>query len=546
MRNHDIWLCGLAWLGFASACAGNDTALSINDPNDGLIACTLDADCPSGLICQSAICVSPEDLLPPDIEDARVVGRPEASATRLFTLATDQDALLVLKPDDLSLQAVPVPAGPQALAVVPNTEAALVLSVAAQALTWVDMEGGPAVQSVRLQRRFSAISVSPDGTWAVLWTPDGVDPDDGAEGLVAFVNIQALSQGEVEPIEVAAGFRHTDVHFIVAGARTVSVVVLGKGLATVVQVADLGGEALLAQRILLPEAFADVVGREVVAAPGADILLMRSLATPALGILQVSSSTVAQIALPGRATDIDLSPTADRAVVAIRGTGQVALLPLPEVLSSTAAMEFIDIEGVSPGQVEVAADGLHAALFSGQDGSERFGWLDLLTGELVIFSQIEKEVRSIALTPNGQGAIILHRANPDSTAADAYERAVDKDEGYSLVDLSTGFTQLKRTGAAVPLEVSFGVSGRYAAISVLDEAGGQHRLESADLSTLIVRSFNLASSPRFLGALPGGERVWVTQVHPAGRISVLDMDSGRLQTLTGFQLNAEITTGGGQ
>ncbi|CAN0558608.1 unnamed protein product, partial [Laminaria digitata] len=196
MRNHDIWLCALVlslpWAG----CSGDEALRSGAAPEDRAGACGLDSDCPAGLICQAPVCVSPEDMLPPDQEEARLVGRPAASRTRLFTLATDQDALLVLHPDSLRLEAVPVPAGPEALVVVPDREAALVLSGGARALTWVDMEGGPDVKILRLSRRFHTLSVSPDGAWAVLWTPSGTVAEDGAEGLVARVDLDALSRGE--------------------------------------------------------------------------------------------------------------------------------------------------------------------------------------------------------------------------------------------------------------------------------------------------------------------------------------------------------------
>ncbi len=546
MRNHDIWLfallLSLPWAG----CSGDEALRSGAVPEDRAGACGLDADCPTGLICQAPVCVSPEDMLPPDQEEARLVGRPAASRTRLFTLATDQAALLVLHPDSLRLEAVPVPAGREALVVVPDREVALVLSGAARALTWVDMEGGTDVKILRLARRFHTLSVSSDGAWAVLWTPSGTVAEDGAEGLVALIDLDALSQGEPALVEIAAGFRHTDVHFVHDGSRAVQAVIIAKASATVVRLDSLSDPGYRPQRLVLPPAFAEVIGREVVATPGSDVLLMRSLGAPALGVFSVFSSTVAAVSLPGLATDLDLSADGRLAVVALRGRGQVGLLPLPEVLTATEAVRYIDVPAVSPGQVELSLDGLHAAVFSAQDGSERFGWLSLGSGELTVYDQIDKQVRSIVLSPDGLGAMVLHQADPDSSAADLYERAVDQDEGYSLVDLTSGFAQLKRTGAAPAVEVAFGASGRWAAVTVLDEVSGDHRVEAADLSTLIVHSLSLASAPRFLGALPSSEQVWITQVHPAGRISVFDLQSERLQTLTGFQLNAEIVSGGGQ
>lgn len=529
----------------AVAGCGDDNAVSSRG-GDAEARCGQTSDCPTGLICRAEVCVSPEDFLPPDPEAPRIVGRPVASALYLFTLAVDASALLALDPISLALVSVPVPPGPEGLAVVPGQEAVLVLSGATRALTWVDMDGGPKVETLRLGRRYREVSVSPDGRWAVLWTPDGVTPEDGAEGLVAFVELAGLARGEAQAIEVSAGFRNTDVHFVLEGETATAAVVLSKTAATVVRLEQLGAADYRPTRILLPTAFAEVIGREVAAARGADLLLLRSLGTEALAIIDVASSTVAQFSLPGRATDIDLSPDGQTAVLALRGQGQVGVLPLQDVLSSTGSLRLIDVPGIVPGQVEVSANGVHAAVFSTQDGSERFAWLNLASGEYSIRDQIEKQVRSIVLTPDGTGAIVLHKADPDSTVADDYERAVDNDEGYSLVDLASGFAQLKRTAAAPALEVAFGTSGRFAALTLRDETLGKYQVDVADFSSLIVYSLHLASSPQFMGALPQGEKVWVTQLHPAGRISVLDLDTRRLQTLTGFQLNSEIISGGGQ
>ncbi len=547
MRGRDIglwpWLICLAGVG----CGGYDQAIFSGGADEGGVPrCESNRDCPAGLICRDQVCVSPEDLLPPDVETSRVVGRPVASSVRLFTLATDAHALLVLDPSSLALESVPVPSGPEALAVIPGQEVALVLSGEARALTLVDLNADLRVETVRLPRRYRELSVSPDGNWAVLWTPDGVAPEDGAEGLISLVNLDALSRGQAEPIEIAAGFRHTDVHFVVDGVVATAAVVLSKSAATVVRFEQLRTPGYRPQRILLPSPFAEVIGREVAAVPGADVLLLTSLGTQALAIVDVASSTVSQFPLPGRASDIDLAPGGQYAVLALRGQGQVGILPMQDILSSTDSLRLIDVPGLVPGQIEVSSDGGHAAVFSTQDGSERFAWLDLQSGELVIMDQIDKEVQSIALSPDGTGALVVHKANPDSTIADDYERAVDQDEGYSLVELQSGFAQLKRTASAAPVEVAFGASGQFAALTIRNELDGEYHVEVADFSSLIVHSLELASSPQFMGALPESEKVWVTQLHPAGRISVVDLDTRRLQTLTGFQLNSEIISGGGQ
>ena len=528
------------------ACAGGgDASLDPNDPG-GLSGCALDGDCPTGLICQAGACVNPDDLRPPDVEVRPEADRPQSSGGRLFTLAPDSDALLVIDPDTLDIQAVPVPSDPQSLAVRPGLRSAVVLSGSSRALTRVDLEPAPALFMTRLPRRYGQVVASPDGRWALVWTPASVDAAEDAEGVVGLVPLEAMGTAEEVVHEVAAGFRLTDVHFVMEAGAATRVAVVSKAAVTHIELARLGDPGYRTQRVLLPASFAEVVGREVVAQPGSSVLLMRSLGEAALAVVDVVSSSVAQLPLPARATDLDLSPSGDFAVAALRGSGQVALLPLPLAPSSSTALRLFDVTGVPPGQIEVAADGRHAAVFSTTDGAERVGWLDLEQGSLQLIDGLDKAVRAVVLAPDGAGALVVHRP-VTSSVADDYERMVDADEGYSLVDLTTGFVQLVRTYGAPPQEVVFGASGRYAAVTVRDDATGRHRVEAADFATLVVRSLDLASTPRYAGALPGSEAVWIIQAHPAGRISVLDPAAGRLRTLTGFQLNAEIVaTGGGQ
>ncbi|MCA9555036.1 MAG: ASPIC/UnbV domain-containing protein, partial [Myxococcales bacterium] len=160
-------------------------------PDDGLSGCALDTDCPTGLICQAAACVNPDDLLPPDVEASGHVARPQASAGRLFTLAPDSDALLVMDPATLDIQTVPVASGPASFAVLPGQAAAVVLSPAARALTRVTLAPVAAVSVTRLARRYAQVVTSPDGRWALLWNPASTDPDAEDDGVVAVVDLEA-------------------------------------------------------------------------------------------------------------------------------------------------------------------------------------------------------------------------------------------------------------------------------------------------------------------------------------------------------------------
>ena len=80
------------------------------------------------------------------------------------------------------------------------------------------------------------------------------------------------------------------------------------------------------------------------------------------------------------------------------------------------------------------------------------------------------------------------------------------------------------------------------AVTLRSDAHRSYRVDALDLHSLVVSTLDLASAPQFAGALGGGgdARVWVTQEHPAGRISFVDLAARTVRTATGYELNADI------
>jgi hypothetical protein len=61
-----------------------------------------------------------------------------------------------------------------------------------------------------------------------------------------------------------------------------------------------------------------------------------------------------------------------------------------------------------------------------------------------------------------------------------------------------------------------------------------------NFDSLIHEEIELKSNAEDLGVLPGRPTVYISQTHDLGRISFYDTDSGEVQTITGFELNAAI------
>jgi hypothetical protein len=161
------------------------------------------------------------------------------------------------------------------------------------------------------------------------------------------------------------------------------------------------------------------------------------------------------------------------------------------------------------------------------------------------FDYLSKWIQTIGIAPDGEHAMVIHRPNPGSTVADLYERSVDTQNGYSIVDLRQEFAQLKLTGTVQPKELVFSADGIHAAVTLRDDGARIFRVDAIDLGTLVADTLDLASAPEYAGALTSQEteladRIWVTQVHPAGRISFVDLEERSVRTATGYELNSDI------
>jgi len=515
-------------------------------------SCSSDLDCPGGLVCQSSSgamsCVSPDDGRPPEVEGQTSFLTPLASANHLFVLSPDRSTLSIIDAADLSIVTMPLPEEPLAMALLPGGEKLLVLSGRGEALSVVDaVSATPAIHSLSLGRRFTALSLSPEGAFALCWTQDGDLIDAGAEGIVSLVDVLGLAAGQsVTPIERAAGRRHKTVFFRLENQIAVEAAIVGSEEVAILDLRTIldPQAAPLPTRVPLPDAFLDPSTREALPVPGGAQLLIRSFVSTELLALDITSRTFTSITLPSPPTDLDLSIDGKLAVIALRSSDEVRWFPLPAGLTDPALTQSVSITELPAGQVALSPDSRFATVFTTAEASESMAWIELASGQVTIFDRLQKWVREIGISPSGDQAIVLHRPNPDSTVADPYEREVDKDQGYSLVDLQGGFAQLKRTSGLAPAQVVFSPDGLHAGVTV--DGLGYGRLDTVDLRTLVTDTLRLASRPAFAGALPalasgeGADRVWVTQDHAVGRISFISLANKEQRTVTGFELNAEV------
>jgi DNA-binding beta-propeller fold protein YncE len=506
--------------------------------------CRTAADCPAGYTCTQSACVPPENEQSGDSERP-----PLGSKSYVYVLSPAANSLTRIDPRTLTLEAIPVGPTPLDVAVVPGEDAAVTLSSVDASLTVVDSNTLPShVRRVSLGRRYGRVSVSGDGAYALVWPDPSAAPGSGAEGVVALVDLRAVRQGEPPErtvLERAAGFRVTDVVFRLEGGVATRAYVFAKSTVTVLDLSN-PRQQPLPVRVSLPETMAqDVASREVVATADGQRVLLRSTTAPMLA--SFDGAAFRTVTLPEVATDVDLLPDGSGAVAALRSAGQLAFLELPGDFTDPSGIQLLDVPGASVGQVVLPPQSggtSYALVYTTVLNDESVTRVDFPSGTVTRYP-LEKRVERVALSADGRTALIVHKPEPGSTASDPYERAVDLDRGYSVLDVASGYLQLRRTGKLEPSQLAFSSSGGFVGVTLRGDTEKRYAVDAVDLSTLVSRSISLASPPVFAGGFAGDaeqtrHRIYVSQLHPAGRISFVDLDDSQIRTVTGFTLNSRI------
>ncbi|HWB78634.1 MAG TPA: hypothetical protein VG755_26900 [Nannocystaceae bacterium] len=155
----------------------------------------------------------------------------------------------------------------------------------------------------------------------------------------------------------------------------------------------------------------------------------------------------------------------------------------------------------------------------GTDGS----WTDTVT----LF--VDDPIASVGIAPDGANAMLVHEMAALPEPGPAWS--------YTLVDLTKSFPVKKRQSTEVaPGAVLFTPEGDRAVVLLRNDELDVRRIDLIDLRSFIVEALVLGSPPEGAGYVDATAKLFVSQVHPTGRITFID-SSGAVETVTGYRLN---------
>ncbi|HVW26975.1 MAG TPA: hypothetical protein VHC69_16520 [Polyangiaceae bacterium] len=247
-------------------------------------------------------------------------------------------------------------------------------------------------------------------------------------------------------------------------------------------------------------------------------------------------------------TDLDLSTSGKFAVAVVRDKSAVVRLPIPEAFEDPTTMTTTVVDGEIIGSVTLTSDDKTALLYTTAidptlteipDSLKRLTILNLDGSPSPRTVQLRKAVKSVAISPDGETALIVSvklPGDPTDPTIDDATRA-DRQEGYSLVQIASGFVKLQVT--AVPLG-PFALVPDGSHLLVLFNQGTVREVQNVELGSFRVTPIELGSPPTSVGTVPSSQRAFVGQDYPDGRISFIDYQTNSVQTVTGFELNSRI------
>lgn len=484
-------------------------------------------------------------MMPPprELEDERDFEAPRAGARYVYVANPRRNTVAVIDSMTLAVRSVPADEAPTYLTTIPGKDVAVVINVGSRTATILRTEAGgrSATTSVPLVPGTNALSVAPDGRHAIAWysaAARGTSPA-AAAGSFQDVSVIRLEAGREAAIPLTVGFSPSSVAFSSDGAA--AFVVTEDGI-SIIRFAEVTGP-MVAPFLALDRGLG-AQARDVSVTPDGKYAIARLEANKMVGtmvlLVDIENRKVTTLDLQGFVTDLDMAPSGAFALAVQRQESTVVRIPIPAGFIDPAVRELRKLDDQSVASATISSDGKLAVLYTTANPVKQLVIANLADGGVVPTTvRLRKAVRSVVLAPDNRSAIVVHTklaGNPaDPTVS--LETQLDRSYGYSVVQLGPGdpFAKLQTTPTDIgPLAITPDASRAFV---LLPDVRVVQRIH---LGSLLVDDFALGSPPQSLAALADSKRVFISQVHPEGRISFIDWESGQVSSVTGFELNGRI------
>ncbi|MBM4364932.1 MAG: hypothetical protein FJ102_01855 [Deltaproteobacteria bacterium] len=464
-----------------------------------------------------------DDTAPPETEDDPLLYSPAVTDQYLFVVNPSRDSLTRVTVDSLAVQTVAVGTTPTTVHATADSLAAVVLNEGDDSVSIVN-GSTLEVTTMAVRDGLNRLSMSDDEAWAMAWHDPGWPSSGTTDGVISFNEVSLLRVDPPEHVPLVVGYEPKDVRWTPDGARAVvvsdtmlSVVSLDESpQVTLIPIADDDGDA--------PEA------EEVELSLDGEWAFVRQFGVGGLLAVHLDDQAVTTLDPGGVPTDMDIDPSGTALAVLVRATHELLRYDLADPLAAPTVTE-LGTEADYGSLAFVGTDGL-AVLYTNATLTPSLAVWDSASGT-VSERTLVKPVSTVGVI-DGYGAALVFHTEQDQDGLDRDDPFAGEN-ALTMLDLATGGSTPLLLSRPV---VAWGATdeGRYAFAGL----EGAAKLEVLDFATHLPEEIELASAPTHVGALPGRNVGYASMEHELGRIGFYDVESGEMDTLTGFELNSEI------
>jgi len=479
----------------------------------------------------------PEEEMPLELR------APQASEHYVYIAATSRDSLVRVDAETLEIRVIPVGGSPTTLATLKSDDVVLVINSGTQDFSIVrSSENDDSVLTLDMIPDVNAIAVSPDGKYAVVYYSEGAAAPGEPVGDFQTVAVVGLENDGESVSSVSTGFHTTAIYF--HEAAPIAYLVTDDGI-SVIELDKVKEGTITSIIPVSANPLDDPSLREVLITTDGAFAVVRSLAKPVLSVVELATGELKQVDVAGLPTDIDLIPAAGRALVMLREQGLAYVADLAAiVLDGENALTQIDISGSAAGAAVITGDGSRAVLYTTLGSQKAIGVMDLNDEEYAWKSfPLQKSVVGVALSFEGSAGVVFHEVEGYAVEASDLEKTIAETNGFTLFNLDTGYRKLIQTKSDFTdyLFVSEEDGSDLSAFVLTPDPGQtSNSVQVADLSTYLVDQILLTSKPTSMVYVPVSRKVAIAQDHPNGRITFVDVDSGKTYSVSGYELNGLI------
>ena len=477
--------------------------------------------------------------LPPEMELEVRFEPPAVGETVLYATNPGTGRVAVIHADDFSIETVRVGVDPSPAVAAPGRDLAVSIQRAEGSVSLLRTMGPTtSVTTLALEHDANTVAFDPSGRFAVLY--EGPRPGIARRNFHDSSVID-LSEGAERVVRAVVGYGPSEVVFDPSGAR--AIVVTEDGIC-LIDLATLPDGGLVRAPLLAFETLEPITEAHITPDGTYAVALIDGVEVQQLD-LRDGSIVTADLRLLDAAgvvdiSDLDIAPDGADVLAVVRSHELVVRLPIGPMLGDSAEWITIGLAGQSVGSLAFSASANRVVGYTTNPEVETITVLDLVLneGRQVL---LRKSVRALAVSPDGTFALAIHHAIVDAPGV-GEDALVDRSEGYSVIDLTTGFARLVLVDAAPRPDGGFvlDTASGHLLVALRDDATRVRELQLVDLATFAVDRVPLLAPPTTLGIFPDLDRAFIGQEADGGRVTFYLWGARETHTVAGFELAARI------